>query len=111
MLYPEVGSFGDGGVFPQYMQGFGPEPLGGINATFVFQVIFTCGISSSSNFLCLFHGGVIFPEHKHRIGVFGKFGFKREGNAFAIHRDGGWARGIETYTNNLRSRTGWRFVP
>ena len=53
-----------------YMQQLCPKPFRRIYSTFKFGKINVPFFSQLIDFVSFFHSGVVFPEHKHGIGVF-----------------------------------------
>ena len=90
-----ISLFGHLRVFTQHMDGFGPIPLGGVNAAFVLRVVHVVGLALLIDFRSLFHGRVVFPQDEHGVGIVFKLGAHGQRHAALVGKGGRGAGGVE----------------
>jgi len=77
-------------ILAQHMENFGPEPFGGVDPALVAGIVdappaFGEGVDLPG----LADGGMVLPEHEHRVGIVGEFGLQGQGAPLQVDGAGG----------------------
>nr|GFD49780.1 hypothetical protein [Tanacetum cinerariifolium] len=99
VLHPGVGGFSHGLILAHDVHNFGPKPLRRVDAALVLgEVLAAPGAGFVVDFGGLGQRGVVFPEHKQRVGILGKFGQHAQQLALLVHGAGRAAGGVDGET-------------
>ncbi|CNU52011.1 Uncharacterised protein [Salmonella enterica subsp. enterica serovar Bovismorbificans] len=101
-LNPRDGGLRDGAILAGDVQNLRPEPFAGVNAANIAGVVDLAWLmAQTSDFVGLFHGGVIFPQHKHRIRVLGELWTQRQDVTVGVNRRWRRAGAVNANANDI----------